>query len=148
MKAHLFLVLLLLTATAFSQKTSEWIGGTPGRENAWEEPRNWHNGHVPDAFSYVVIEAKNSGHHAMPILGTSTSVAQVVLRNGAELKITPSGSLEIDGTDTYSYGIVLHGGKVFNEGNVTLYNTKSPARIVHGKHPGSLSDKVDVAVSF
>ena len=41
MKYLLMPFFLICTTFLVAQKQITWIGGTPGKENTWEEPKNW-----------------------------------------------------------------------------------------------------------
>ena len=65
----LLIAIFTLTATFISaQNTVEWIGGTPGKQSDWNEPKNWSNHKVPDVFSNVIIPNVSSTTLSSPII--------------------------------------------------------------------------------
>ena len=120
---NLFILLLTFTTTHLTaQNTTTWIGGTPGKTTNWNEPRNWTGHHVPDEFSLVIIAQTNSGHHAQPHINGAVTVAGIEIHSGANLTISETGELTVDGEYTYSEGVVNYGGKLINNGKVILKN--------------------------
>ena len=112
----------MTTITASAQIKTEWIGGTPGKETSWNEPRNWSTNHVPDEFSCVVIKSKNNGHNAQPVLKEEVQVISIEVQTGAQLTITETGHLAIDVTETFSKGMMVFGGRIENSGEISLRN--------------------------
>lgn len=106
----------LLTA----QTNIVWKGGTPGKETCWNEPRNWDADRVPCENDHVIIRAENNGHFSQPVLNGSTQIASMEIGSGAELRVSESGKLLLDGSATYSEGISMYGGKLVSEGEIVL----------------------------
>lgn len=127
MKSILFLLFTLLVITSFAQQPVTWKGGTPGRETAWHEPRNWGNYRVPDESSHILIQALHTGHHAQPIIKDEVEVASITICTGATLTIENGGELTIDGSYQYTLGIVNQGGQLINEGIISLYQLAEEA---------------------
>ena len=113
-------VITACTCSLIAQTTITWKGGTPGRESAWSEPRNWDLQRVPDEFDKVVIRLENTGHYAQPVLNEATEVAWVEIQSGGLLTITDRGVLTVDGRFTYSEGITIKGGKLISDGNIAF----------------------------
>ena len=108
-----------------AQNNVYWIGGTPGKENNWNEARNWSSQEVPDASSHVIIKDSNSGHHAMPVISKKAIVGSIQLLSNAKLIIKTGAKLTIDGTDVYSEGVSFYGGRLINNGSMTFINVES-----------------------
>lgn len=121
MKLSIFLLMMLFSITSFAQTTAHWKGGTLGKKNCWHEAKNWSNNQVPDEFTYVVIEALNTGHHALPVISQEIEVGGIDIYGGASLTIKKSGSVTIDGSDFYTKGITNTGGQIYNHGAINLY---------------------------
>lgn len=87
---NLLIVLLTMASTSLmAQNTVIWIGGTPGNETSWDEPKNWSNHHVPNEFSNVYI----------PDVSTST-FSNPTIKNGVielnSLQIVSTAKLTIN----------------------------------------------------
>lgn len=87
---NLLIVLLTMASTSLmAQNTVTWIGGTPGNETSWDEPKNWSNHHVPNEFSNVYI----------PDVSTST-FSNPTIKNGVielnSLQIVSTAKLTIN----------------------------------------------------
>lgn len=126
MRNIIIVIICTLTTSLAAQDIHIWKGGTPGNESSWNEPKNWSNQLVPSEDSYVVIKALNTGHNAQPVIEGKVVIACLELQSKALLSIKKSGNLIIDGTYTYSEGVLLYGGLLFNEGNVEIYNIDIP----------------------
>lgn len=117
MKTYCTLVLTVLTVLGLSAQThAYWLGGTPGKETNWEEPRNWDTNKTPDENTYVVITSQNSGHDAQPVINTEVLVASIQIHPGAMLTVEKKGQLTVDISETYSEGIQIYGGALKNMG--------------------------------
>ncbi len=65
----LIIALFTLTSTmTVAQNTVTWIGGTPGNETSWDEPKNWSNHHVPNEFSDVYIPDVSTSTFSNPTI--------------------------------------------------------------------------------
>jgi hypothetical protein len=123
----LFTALLALATIALSaQNIITWKGGTPGHETTWFEAKNWDKNVVPDEYSFVIIKKQNTGHYAQPVINGEVLVASIELQSNSLLIVKPSGTLIIDGTYNYSEGILFFGGKILNQGTVSLENVDQP----------------------
>lgn len=122
MKTLIITALTLLSSLSFAQQVIEWVGGTPGKEQSWNEASNWSTNQVPDEYSIVVIKFKNTGHNAQPIIEQSVHVASIQIHSGALLTIDGGADLLIDGTYTFSEGLSNYGGKIDNAGIINLLN--------------------------
>ena len=120
MKTLIIVLLTLTSSLAFAQNTATWIGGTPGNETNWNEPRNWSNYQMPDEDTHIIIKPLNTGHFAQPVISQPSEVASIVLYAGASLTIKHQGEVRIDGSQTYTQGILNYGGTLINEGLITL----------------------------
>lgn len=83
MKILIIIAITFSTTFLFAQKTVTWIGGTPGSETSWDQPKNWSNHHVPNEFSNVII----------PNISTSTFSNPVITKGTIELN-----SLQVEST--------------------------------------------------
>lgn len=120
MKNILIILTMLSTTTLVAQTTATWLGGTPGRETNWEEARNWSNYRVPDEFSNVIIKHTNSGHQSQPTIRGTVEVLSIEIQSNAALIIDVDGSLLINGDDTYTRGVLIYGGQLYNNGKIDL----------------------------
>lgn len=68
MKAILIAALTLIVNLSIAQISVKWIGGTPGKETSWNEPKNWSNYKVPDDFTNVVITDVSSTTFSNPVI--------------------------------------------------------------------------------
>lgn len=68
MKTIIIAILTLTTTIINAQNSVNWVGGTPGKETAWNEPKNWSNQRVPDEFSNVYINNVSSTTLAYPTI--------------------------------------------------------------------------------
>jgi hypothetical protein len=105
-----------------AQQVATWTGGTPGKNTDWNEPRNWDIGQIPGPDTKVIIARSDNGHYAQPIISSPVQIAEIVLQSGATLTISATGQLTVDGTHTYSRGIVMQGGTLTNEGEIMFKN--------------------------
>ena len=110
----------MMTCSAWSQTTVEWIGGTPGKETKWEEARNWSPQVVPDYTCKVVLPGYQTGHAAQPMVDGFVEVLSIEVHQGATLYIKESGEVLIDGTDVYTEGIKNYGGQLHIDGALEL----------------------------
>lgn len=122
MKALIITLLTFVTTISLSQNTFIWTGGTPGKETKWSESGNWSNNQVPDENSFVIIKAMNTGHGAQPVVKERIEAASIEIQAGATLTVTEKGEILIDGSYTYSAGIVSYGGELINQGVINLVN--------------------------
>ncbi|MDB4727915.1 hypothetical protein OAF63_03915 [Saprospiraceae bacterium] len=122
MKTLIIAILTFSTSLIIAQNTVTWVGGTPGNETSWEEPKNWSDNKVPNENSVVIIKDFNSGHNAQPVITENVEVASIEIQANAQLTIEENGELIIDGSFTYSEGISVYGGEVINKGTVHLYS--------------------------
>lgn len=128
MKHFVAVILTLLSVHMYAQQTSNWKGGTPGRETSWSEARNWSTNQVPDEYTRVVIWSTNTGHNAMPVIDGEVVVASIHMFDSTELTILEGATLTVDGEYIYSEGLVCFGGHVNNEGTIHLQNLNANAK--------------------
>lgn len=122
MKSILLFIITLTIVSVQAQVKNNWIGGTPGRSNSWDEPKNWSKGSVPNEFSFVVIKSLDNGHCAQPEMKSEVAIAGLEIHAGAQLVILDSGKLTIDGEFTFTDGIKIYGGTLVNNGLINLQN--------------------------
>ena len=113
---------IINTTATIPANTTNWKGGTPGRVDSWNEPRNWSTNDIPNEDSHVVINAGNSGHNAQPVISDHVQVASINIMSNAKLTIRKTGDLLVDGTDTFSEGVSLRGGQIQVDGKIRLKN--------------------------
>lgn len=101
-----------------------WKGGTPGAETDWMQPRNWSQGQVPDwTDASVIIPDVSSRTRAFPVIkSTVPDISYLSIEGGAQVKIETTGSITIDGINTYNHGI-SNIGNLYNSGKLTIMNT-------------------------
>ncbi len=68
MKTLIIFLLLLSSTLLLAQKSITWVGGTPGNETSWDEPKNWSSHHVPNEFSNVYIPDVSTSSYSNPII--------------------------------------------------------------------------------
>ena len=122
MKNLIVIFFCLTSINLFSQKTTFWIGGTPGKENVWKEAKNWSDHKIPDENTHVIIKEQNSGHNAQPIIKDEIIVASIELQLGGILRILKQGKVKIDGRYTLSKGLLSYGGTILNDGTIELFS--------------------------
>ena len=125
MKFLIIPFLVLFSSSIFCQQQIHWIGGAPEAPISWENPRNWSSERVPDESDKVFIQFCDNGHYSMPQLSTDAVINEITIYPNASLTITTTATLTVDGTDWYSNGINLLGGKILNHGQVYLYSIDS-----------------------
>ncbi len=117
------LIIFLTVFTTFvlaAQNTITWKGGTPGKETAWNEARNWDAHRIPNENDRVVIPTEFNGHFAQPMIEGEARAAWVEIQAGGSLYVARTGQLTIDGAYTYSEGISIYGGKLESDGEIIL----------------------------
>lgn len=89
-------LVLFLDTNVFAQISTTWKGGTPGRANDWNCPKNWSNHTVPNAFSDVIIPDVSTTTMASPIIKTGrVEVNSLFLYTNASLTLEESAQLVI-----------------------------------------------------
>ena len=123
MRALFLFCLALFTGFALSAQ-NRWVGGTPGTETDWLQPRNWSKNRVPDwTDSVVLIPDVSTQSGFFPVVSTIVpAIPHLFVASGAKLVLKPSGDLTIDGATTYNHGILLY-GEIINSGHLTIQNT-------------------------
>lgn len=120
MKALLTLLALWFTFPAVAQDRATWLGGTFGRENAWETASNWSTNQVPDEETAVTVPFRNSGHQAQPVIKSDAFAASLVVEAQASVTVTKQGSLTVGEEFAETFGVKLLGGEFNNSGSVYL----------------------------
>ncbi len=103
---------------------NSWIGGTPGAENEWSNPKNWSENRVPDwRDESVIISDVSSQSGFFPIISKEVEeIPHLRLEGSTTLTISKNGRLVINGADTYNFGI-LNIGRVINYGYISIQDT-------------------------
>ncbi len=116
-------ILLCFVANAIIAQNS-WIGGTPGAESEWSNPKNWSENKVPDwSDESVIISDVSTQSGFFPIISNEVAeIPHLRLEGNSTLTIAKNGKLIINGSDTYNFGI-LNVGSVINYGYVSIQNT-------------------------
>ena len=130
-----------------------WLGGTPGKETKWNEPRNWSTGRAPGEGGHVVIPDQYNRGCFYPVIDQPVeTIAYLRLEDGAQLTITTGGTLGIDGSTSYNFGLYLV-GELYNEGSLVIAKTELPsiggrAEGISGSGQLLLIDEQDRVVSL
>jgi len=115
----LLLIIMTFSATIImGQKSVEWIGGTPGKETCWNEPRNWSDHKVPNEFSNVFIGKTSASVVHFPVISEGLiELNSINLSNQATLKLDASAELIIydSATGIFSNNFVADGRVVMVE---------------------------------
>lgn len=95
----LIIALLTLTSTIITaQSTVTWVGGTPGNETSWDEPKNWSNEHVPNKFSNVYIPDVSTSTFSNPVIEKGTiELTSLQIVSTAKLTIDEMAKLIVHG---------------------------------------------------
>ena len=123
MKTLNYLIGICITLLTFNALNAQvyWVGGTPGTETKWEEPKNWSNHKVPTAFDEVVIPDCSSKGGFYPEIKTEVeAIAHLTIQDNASVNLHPEGTLTIDGSSTFNTGITLV-GRLNNEGQINIF---------------------------
>lgn len=89
---------LMLCVHGYAQRTTTWKGGTPGRETAWDCPKNWSNNAVPDEFSNVIIPNVSTTTRSLPVIRSGeVEVNTLFIHPNARLTIAASAELRVLG---------------------------------------------------
>lgn len=121
-----FLFFSLFSFMLIAQNT--WVGGMPGQESAWNQPRNWSEGHVPNwSDELVIIPNVSTTTGVYPVIdNTVEEIPALLVKGGAALTILAEGELRINGETTYNYGL-LNQGQVKSDGVLSIVNTSLAA---------------------
>ena len=94
MKTLLITVFTLTVFSVTAQTTIEWVGGTPGKETNWDEPKNWSSHRVPDEFSNVVIPDVAATTQSYPVIRSGVvELNSLMLESQAKLTIQKDAQL-------------------------------------------------------
>lgn len=140
MKIIIILISLFTPLFLSAQTTISWKGGTPGKESAWNEARNWDQNRLPNENDHVIIRPENNGHFAQPIIDSEIHVAWVEIHVGSSLSVTKNGKLLVDGEHTYSEGISIYGGDLASDGEIILKDIN--VEFIAAMQPVCLSQKI------
>ena len=85
---------ITISANAFSQKATTWIGGTPGMKTDWYCPYNWNTSSVPDEFSDVIIPDVSTTSFASPVIQSGkVEINSINVHSNASLTIGQNATL-------------------------------------------------------
>ncbi len=124
-----------------AQTTITWTGSTPGKETKWNEPKNWDAYRIPNEDDKVIIKMDNNSHFSQPVINEEVHIVWLEIHAGAELTITTTGQLILDGSYTYSQGISMYGGNLSSEGEIIFKNIE--AEYIANLSPINLSEKIN-----
>ncbi len=124
MKKLILLFVFLYICISLLHAQTYWKGGTKGAENDWNTPSNWSTNHIPDwTNEAVIIRDVSTCTNDFPIITSKvTTIPYLEIHSGAELLITETGELNIDGSTTHNYGLLYY-GKIMNKGKLVIVNT-------------------------
>jgi hypothetical protein len=114
-----YLIFLLFCCFQINHATGQsyWAGGTPGRENAWDEPNNWLLKRVPGPADEVVVPHLCCDYY--PVISDNAGlVAKLEIEGGASLTILKGGKLTVGAGDLQPD--VFLTGMLFNYGTLIL----------------------------
>ena len=98
MKTLIILLLTLTSSILVAQKSVTWLGGTPGNETSWEEPKNWSTHHVPNEFSDVYIPDVSTSSFSNPTIKNGTiELNTLQIESTAKLTIQKMAKLIVYG---------------------------------------------------
>ena len=98
MKTLLIIALTFTTTILMAQNTVTWVGGTPGKESDWNEPKNWSNHKVPNEFSDVFIKDVGTTTFNFPeIKNGLIEINSLQITSSGQLKINESAQLIVYG---------------------------------------------------
>lgn len=114
---------MFLISSSLYSETITWKGGTPGDETNWTNPKNWKSNSVPTEISDVVIPNTSTFGNHYPVINSRVQpIGSLLISGGAELHVTETGLLIVDGTGVYNYG-VLNLGSITINGEVFIENS-------------------------
>ena len=123
MRALLMPIALILISFSFIDAQNIWIGGFPGDETNWDNPRNWSLNKVPDLDKHVIIPDMSTHGSFYPVIDKEINeIPSLELGSNAKIEITKTGILTIDGSCDFDYGISGKGNLV-NNGLIRINNT-------------------------
>lgn len=123
-------LMLMLQSVCTSQNI--WLGSTPGMERNWECAENWSTGKVPGESDRVIIPMLVTKGEWYPEIKSSTDpIASLLIHSGSMLSITREGTLTIDGSSTFDYG-VINLGTIMIEGDFQVMDTGLEAILNEG----------------
>lgn len=125
---YLIFLLFCLLSIKHAAAQSYWAGGTPGRENAWNEPNNWLLKRIPGPTDEAVIPHLCCDYYPV-ISGDVGTISQLEVEGGASLTILKGGKLTVRTTEKKQPAIFLT-GMLFNYGMLILSDTSD--KIVGG----------------
>ena len=101
-----------------------WVGGTPGAETAWNNPRNWSQNHVPNwSDETVVVPNVDASTGYYPVVDNEVpGIPFLKIDGGAKVTIKRNGVLMVNGESTYNHGIQAI-GSVYNYGHLIIEET-------------------------
>lgn len=88
----------MTTTILVAQNTVTWVGGTPGKETNWDEPKNWNIHKVPNEFSDVIIPDVSTSTFASPVIRKGlVELNSIQLASSTKLTISKSAQLVVYG---------------------------------------------------
>lgn len=75
-----------------------WVGGFPGQETNWDNPRSWSDNHVTGWDNVVLISNQSTRGDFYPVINSNIEpIAYLMIENGATLTVTNYGRTELSG---------------------------------------------------
>jgi hypothetical protein len=103
MKALITVAFVCTTIMMSAQVSATWVGGTPGKETAWNEAKNWSNHAVPDAFTDVYVKDVSSTTFSYPVIKQGAfELNALFVEKSAKITIEDDAQLVVYG---YTHGI-------------------------------------------
>lgn len=105
-----------------AQQVNQWVGGDPGRENDWNNPKNWSLQRVPDWTHDVLIGQTDGSRRVNPVIGKGKeiSINSLAVYTNASLTVSTGGSLYIHGINSFGTalwndGVVKANGRIITD---------------------------------
>ncbi|HQU59798.1 MAG: hypothetical protein KDD02_02835 [Phaeodactylibacter sp.] len=103
-------IVLATTLSLSLNAQNIWLGGAPGQETEWNNPRNWSAFRAPGPDDLVIIPNTDSRGGFYPVINNKVEpVYFLEVQDNAHLTITQHGELIIDGTGKIEDGLLLLG---------------------------------------
>ncbi|MFK7776307.1 MAG: hypothetical protein AB8F94_29565 [Saprospiraceae bacterium] len=98
MRILIIIAITFSTTFLYAQKIVIWIGGTPGSETSWDQPKNWSNHNVPNEFSNVLIPDVSNSTFSNPVIQNGIiELKSLQIESSAKLTIDKMAKLIVYG---------------------------------------------------
>lgn len=119
MRILIIIAITFSTTFLYAQKIVTWIGGTPGSETSWNQPKNWSNHNVPNEFSNVLIPDVSNSTFSNPVIQNGIiELNSLQIESSAKLTIDKMAKLIVHGNagGIYAHNVDIKGSFiVWNE---------------------------------